>query len=29
LIIFDGLSNINEIIWNLTGYQSISKIIYL
>jgi hypothetical protein len=29
LIIFDGRSNVNEIIENLTGFQSISKIIYL
>jgi hypothetical protein len=29
LIIFDGLSNDNEIVWNLNDHQSKSRIIYL
>jgi hypothetical protein len=28
-MVFDGLSNDNEITWNLKHYQSISKIKYL
>jgi hypothetical protein len=29
LTVFNGLSNVNKIVLNLTVYQSISKIIYL
>jgi hypothetical protein len=29
LTVFNGLSNFNEILWNLTDYQSINKITYL